>query len=87
MCILSSMQSSQSGLVPSKVDDKPHHNQLVCQQPYYHNCRLLAPDGTLLSIVSRKKLDWYLERNLGGMSLPYHSYAKLMLFTLPYVAM
>ena len=61
------MQTSRPGVVPSKVDDKPHHNQLVCQQPYYHNCRLLAPDGTLLSIVSRKKLDWYLERDLGGM--------------------
>ena len=38
----------------------------VRQSPYYHNCKLLSPDGSLLAIVDRKKLDWYAERNLGG---------------------
>ena len=32
----------------------------------YHNCRLLAPDGQLLSTMQKKKLEWYLERDLGS---------------------
>ncbi len=32
----------------------------------YHNCRLLAPDGQLLSTMHRRKLEWYLERGLGS---------------------
>ena len=32
----------------------------------YHNCRLLAPDGQLLSTMHKKKLEWYLDRELGS---------------------
>ncbi|EFA78775.1 3'-5' exonuclease domain-containing protein [Heterostelium album PN500] len=31
----------------------------------YDNCPLYGPDGTLLCNVSKKKVQWYLERNLG----------------------
>lgn len=30
----------------------------------YDNCRILAPDGQLLSTCSQKKVDWYLEKGL-----------------------
>ena len=35
-------------------------------QPLYDNCQLRAPDGTLLANVERRKMNWYLERNLAG---------------------
>ena len=46
--------------------NKPASQMAVRQTPYYHNCKLLSPDGTLLAIVDRKKLDWYSQRALGG---------------------
>lgn len=36
------------------------------QTPLYHNCQLLSPDGTLLSTVDIKKVEWYLDKGLGG---------------------
>ena len=38
----------------------------VRKTPLYHNCQLKAPDGTLLSTVDQKKIDWYLSKGLGG---------------------
>lgn len=34
------------------------------KEPLYGNCLILAPDGQPLCRTNRKKLDWYLERNL-----------------------
>eukprot|EP00698_Gefionella_okellyi_P015376 TRINITY_DN4335_c0_g2_i3.p1 TRINITY_DN4335_c0_g2~~TRINITY_DN4335_c0_g2_i3.p1 ORF type:complete len:473 (-),score=78.26 TRINITY_DN4335_c0_g2_i3:819-2237(-) len=34
------------------------------QAPLYHNCHILAPDGTMLCACSRKKVQWYLERDI-----------------------
>ena len=39
----------------------------VRKTPLYYNCRLIAPDGTLLSTVDQKKIDWYIAKELGGM--------------------
>ncbi len=39
----------------------------VRKTPLYYNCRLIAPDGTLLSTVDQKKIDWYISKGLGGM--------------------
>ena len=50
----------------TKSDSKSANHTAIRQSPYYHNCKLLSPDGSLLAIVDRKKLDWYSERNLGG---------------------
>lgn len=33
-------------------------------KPMYSNCRMLSVDGELLSHISRKRMDWYLKRNL-----------------------
>lgn len=52
--------------VKAKTDGKTASHMAVRQSPYYHNCKLLSPDGSLLAIVDRKKLDWYSQRDLGG---------------------
>jgi hypothetical protein len=33
--------------------------------PIYGNCRILSPEGQLLCLCLPKKINWYLERNLG----------------------
>ena len=38
----------------------------VRKTPLYYNCQLKAPDGTLLSTVDQKKVDWYITKGLGG---------------------
>ncbi|KAM0943790.1 putative ribonuclease D [Dioscorea sansibarensis] len=35
-----------------------------CKSPVYHNCRIYANDGRLLCFCDRRKLEWYLRRNL-----------------------
>ncbi|HEX9737256.1 MAG TPA: HNH endonuclease [Thermoanaerobaculia bacterium] len=37
------------------------------QRQIYDSCRILAPDGELMCLVSEKKARWYLERGLGGV--------------------
>jgi hypothetical protein len=39
----------------------------VRDSPLYDNCALLAPDGTLMCRVPRKRIEWYLARGLGEM--------------------
>ncbi|XP_027170056.1 protein RRP6-like 3 [Coffea eugenioides] len=38
-----------------------------CKSPVYHNCRIFANDGRLLCYCDRKKLDWYLNRDLARL--------------------
>ncbi|XP_020095503.1 protein RRP6-like 3 isoform X2 [Ananas comosus] len=38
-----------------------------CKSPVYHNCRIYATDGRLLCYCDRRKLEWYLQRNLAKM--------------------
>ncbi|KAJ0966169.1 hypothetical protein J5N97_027307 [Dioscorea zingiberensis] len=35
-----------------------------CKSPVYHNCRIYANDGRLLCFCDRRKLEWYLRRDL-----------------------
>ncbi|XP_015577871.1 protein RRP6-like 3 isoform X1 [Ricinus communis] len=35
-----------------------------CKSPVYHNCRIYANDGRLLCYCDRRKLEWYLHREL-----------------------
>ncbi|XP_019618501.1 PREDICTED: exonuclease 3'-5' domain-containing protein 2-like [Branchiostoma belcheri] len=39
----------------------------VRRSPLYHNCQLRAPDGTLLCTIDRKKVQWYLQKDLGEL--------------------
>lgn len=38
-----------------------------CKSPVYHNCRIYASDGRLLCYCDRKKLEWYIQRNLAKL--------------------
>ena len=60
------MQDLKAKTTHSNSVSKPASLMAVRQTPYYHNCKLLSPDGTLLAIVDQKKLDWYSQRALGG---------------------
>ncbi|XP_024960832.1 protein RRP6-like 3 isoform X2 [Cynara cardunculus var. scolymus] len=38
-----------------------------CKSPVYHNCRIYANDGRLLCYCDRRKLEWYLQRDLAKL--------------------
>ncbi|XP_020973967.1 protein RRP6-like 3 isoform X1 [Arachis ipaensis] len=38
-----------------------------CKAPVYHNCRIFANDGRLLCYCDKKKLEWYLSRDLAKL--------------------
>ncbi|XP_017253586.1 protein RRP6-like 3 isoform X1 [Daucus carota subsp. sativus] len=38
-----------------------------CKSPAYHNCRIYANDGRLLCYCDRRKLEWYLRRDLAKL--------------------
>ncbi|XP_037484764.1 protein RRP6-like 3 isoform X2 [Triticum dicoccoides] len=38
-----------------------------CKSPVYHNCRIYASDGRLLCYCDRKKLEWYIQRDLAKL--------------------
>ncbi|CAL5083208.1 unnamed protein product [Urochloa decumbens] len=38
-----------------------------CKSPVYHNCRIYASDGRLLCYCDRRKLEWYVQRNLAKL--------------------
>lgn len=38
-----------------------------CKSPAYHNCRIYADDGRLLCYCDRRKLEWYLRRDLAKL--------------------
>ncbi|KAH9290554.1 hypothetical protein KI387_034671, partial [Taxus chinensis] len=38
-----------------------------CKSPVYHNCRIYANDGRLLCYCDRRKLDWYIRRDLAEL--------------------
>ncbi|GLU17381.1 hypothetical protein SLE2022_337500 [Rubroshorea leprosula] len=38
-----------------------------CKSPVYHNCRIYANDGRLLCYCDRRKLEWYLRRDLAQL--------------------
>ncbi|XP_020540579.1 protein RRP6-like 3 isoform X2 [Jatropha curcas] len=38
-----------------------------CKAPVYHNCRIYANDGRLLCYCDRRKLEWYLQRELAKL--------------------
>lgn len=41
---------------------EPH--RMISNKPLYENCKLYAPDNTLLCTCDKKKIEWYLNKNL-----------------------
>lgn len=62
----------QSGFKKTKRVGKKASRQLFvqkfsCKAPVYHNCRIYANDGRLLCYCDRRKLEWYLSRDLAKL--------------------
>ena len=55
------------GPVQNCTSDATSQGYSMRKTPLYHNCQLLAPDGTRLSNVDMKKIEWYLNKGLGGI--------------------
>lgn len=61
--------SKQNGFRNAKQVGKKASRDLFvqkfsCKSPVYHNCRIYANDGRLLCYCDRRKLEWYLHRDL-----------------------
>ncbi|XP_008230060.1 PREDICTED: protein RRP6-like 3 isoform X1 [Prunus mume] len=64
--------SRQNGVRYSKKVARKTSRQLFvqkfsCKAPVYHNCRIYADDGRLLCYCDRRKLEWYLRRDLAKL--------------------
>ncbi|KAL3635438.1 hypothetical protein CASFOL_019985 [Castilleja foliolosa] len=64
--------SSRNGFRASKQFAKKASRQLFvqkfsCKSPVYHNCKIYANDGRLLCYCDRRKLEWYVNRNLAKL--------------------
>ncbi|MCD7468535.1 hypothetical protein HAX54_006870 [Datura stramonium] len=62
----------QNGMKNSKQFAKKASRKLFvqkfsCKSPVYHNCRIYANDGRLLCYCDRRKLEWYVSRNLAKL--------------------
>ncbi|XP_058220289.1 protein RRP6-like 3 isoform X1 [Rhododendron vialii] len=64
--------SKKNGFARAKQAGKKASRQLFvqkfsCKAPVYHNCRIYANDGRLLCYCDRRKLEWYLHRDLAKL--------------------
>ncbi|XVF43375.1 hypothetical protein PTKIN_Ptkin02bG0035300 [Pterospermum kingtungense] len=64
--------SKQNGFkYPKQVAKKASRELFIqkfsCKSPVYHNCRIYANDGRLLCYCDRRKLEWYLSRELAKL--------------------
>ncbi|KAG9454009.1 hypothetical protein H6P81_006913 [Aristolochia fimbriata] len=62
----------KNGGKPTKKVGRKASRQLFvqkfsCKAPVYHNCRIYASDGRLLCYCDRRKLEWYLNRDLAKL--------------------
>jgi hypothetical protein len=58
----------ESAIHPSAASRPLKDAQIpVRKSDLYQNCRMLSPDGTVLCTCDRKKVDWYLKRNLADI--------------------
>ncbi|XP_057506784.1 protein RRP6-like 3 isoform X2 [Actinidia eriantha] len=70
--LASRLVSKQNGFRNAKQVGKKASRQLFvqkfsCKSPVYHNCRIYANDGRLLCYCDRRKLEWYLRRDLAKL--------------------
>ncbi|KAI3457347.1 hypothetical protein Pfo_014010 [Paulownia fortunei] len=64
--------SNHNGFRASKQFAKKASRELFvqkfsCKSPVYHNCKIYANDGRLLCYCDRRKLEWYLNRDLAKL--------------------
>lgn len=53
--------------VAKKASRELFVQKFSCKSPVYHNCKIYADDGRLLCYCDRRKLEWYLNRNLAKL--------------------
>ncbi|KAL9259092.1 RRP6-like 3-like protein [Drosera capensis] len=53
--------------VGKKASRELFAQKFSCKSPVYHNCRIYANDGRLLCYCDRRKLEWYLQRDLAKL--------------------
>ncbi|GAB2256784.1 hypothetical protein Droror1_Dr00022843 [Drosera rotundifolia] len=53
--------------VGKKASREMFAQKFSCKSPVYHNCRIYANDGRLLCYCDRRKLEWYLQRDLAKL--------------------
>ncbi|XP_038987774.1 protein RRP6-like 3 isoform X3 [Phoenix dactylifera] len=53
-----------TSMVGKKASRELFVQKFSCKSPVYHNCRIYASDGRLLCYCDRRKLEWYLKRDL-----------------------
>ncbi|XP_076956320.1 protein RRP6-like 3 [Bidens hawaiensis] len=53
--------------VARKISRELFVQKFSCKAPVYHNCRIYANDGRLLCYCDRRKLEWYLQRDLAKL--------------------
>lgn len=53
-----------SATVGKKASRELFVQKFSCKSPVYHNCRIYANDGRLLCYCDRRKLEWYVKRDL-----------------------
>ncbi|CAH9089271.1 unnamed protein product [Cuscuta europaea] len=58
-----SAKSSLARKALQELFDKTQH----CKSPVYDNCRIYTSDGRFLSFCARRKLEWYLKKNLARL--------------------
>uniref|UniRef100_A0A2P2KJN3 Uncharacterized protein MANES_12G066500 n=1 Tax=Rhizophora mucronata TaxID=61149 RepID=A0A2P2KJN3_RHIMU len=64
---LISKQNGNQKQIARKASRELFVQKFSCKAPVYHNCRIYANDGRLLCYCDRRKLEWYLHRNLAKL--------------------
>ncbi|XP_073148987.1 protein RRP6-like 3 [Henckelia pumila] len=64
--------------VAKKASRELFVQKFSCKSPVYHNCKIYADDGRLLCYCDRRKLEWYLSRNLAKLVEDDPSSIKLL---------
>ena len=54
------------GSITAESLKKANSPYVTRKRALYENCRLLAPDNELLSLIDTRKANWYFERDLAG---------------------
>ncbi|CAO2814378.1 unnamed protein product [Amaranthus hypochondriacus] len=60
-------ETRRGKFVTRKASRQLFVQKFSCKAPVYHNCRIYASDGRLLCYCDRRKLEWYLSRNLAKL--------------------
>lgn len=67
MMTISKHNDRKNKQISKKASRELFVQKFSCKSPVYHNCRIYANDGRLLCYCDRRKLEWYLRRELAEL--------------------